>query len=130
MFRVKVKCPHKDCQKSLMDSDVLVSNRESIHLVVSKDGVNGDIYLSSIYGDYNCIDPEVPHFLNGDTLNFLCPHCAKPLPTVETCSCGAKTVVIELVSGGQVKFCSRKGCHYHNLSFQNSEDLYRFLDKE
>ena len=128
MFKVNVKCPHKDCHKSLMDYEHLVSNQPSIHLIVKKGDEEGNLYLSSIYGDYNSTDPEIPHYLNGDCLEFSCPHCKRPLPVIEQCSCGADTLVVDLENGGKLKFCTRKGCHYHNLSFKNAEDLYNFLD--
>ena len=129
MFRVQVKCPHADCGKSLMDETVLVSNAPSIHLIVRKGKEEGDLYLSSIYGDYNCIEPDLQGFSNGDVLEFFCPHCHRPLPKLDKCSCGAHTLSMLLMDGGVIKFCSRKGCHYHNLSFENAEDLYAFLDK-
>ncbi|MFP4458120.1 MAG: hypothetical protein ACLFSQ_00850 [Candidatus Zixiibacteriota bacterium] len=128
MFKVNVICPHEDCKKSLMDHENLVSNQPSIHLRVKKGDVEGDLYLSSIYGDYNSIDPEKPHYLNGDCLEFYCPHCGKELPVIEKCSCGADTKLLHLQDGGKLKFCSRKGCNYHNISFEKSEDLYKFLD--
>ncbi len=129
MFKIIVKCPHKDCGKSLEDKDNLVSNTPSIHLKVLKDGQESDIYLSSIYGDYNSKEGEGLDLYIGDIVKFMCPHCKKELPVLEQCSCGADIVEMELESGGMVKFCTRKGCHYHNLSFEESKDLYDFLER-
>lgn len=127
MFRVSVKCPHLDCGKSLMDNDVKVSNRPSIKLLARKDGKEGFIYISSIYGDYNIIEPNEFDISPGDIVEFFCPHCKKPLPVLEKCSCGAPVLELMLESGGRLKFCSRKGCHYHSLSFEDPADLDRFL---
>ena len=129
MFKVNLQCPNKDCGKPLENKEHLVSNVSSIHLKVSKNGKESDIYLSSVYGDYNYTEAEGLEIYKGDVLEFRCPYCHEKLPVLEKCSCGADILELKLIDGGMLKFCSRSGCNYHNLSFENSEDLFDFLDK-
>ena len=66
-----VKCPK--CGVLLMDDSHLINNRKAIWLKIkTSDGKEGNVWLSSIYGDYNYTsDYPIPE---GDIVNFSCPH--------------------------------------------------------
>jgi hypothetical protein len=127
MFKVLVKCPHSDCGKSLIDENILVSNTPSIHLIVKKGNQEGDIYMSSIYGDYNCIEPDIPEFTMGDTLDFICPHCHRSLPKLDNCSCGGQTLTLSLANGGLLKFCNRKDAIITTFNLKKPKIFILFL---
>lgn len=120
---VKVKCPV--CNKSLMDDEHLVDNKESIKFNIDVSGTKGTINLSSIYGSYNYrADIDIP---KESVAEFACPHCKAKLAIQEKCNdCDAPMVKLYLHMGGKVTFCSRNGCKKHSAEF---EDLTSALRK-
>jgi len=122
-------CPFEDCGKSLLDSSVMIAQKPAVHLIVEKDGVRGNIYLSSWYDDYKCVDPEEFNLLPGDIVKFSCPHCGRELPVAEKCACKAKRVWLGIEGDGKIRICCRKGCHYHSLEFDNTSKLTAIIAK-
>lgn len=121
---LSVKCPF--CSKSFMDENHKVNNHPGIKLSVNSDGVDGNIWLSSIYGDYK---HESDISISEKTVvTFSCPSCKAILNTKEICSvCDASMVSLVLDMGGKVSFCSRKGCDKHLVGFEDlSEALQKF----
>ena len=122
-------CPHEDCGKSLLNNEVQVCRRPSVHLIVEKGKKRGDIYLSSWYDDFRCVEPDELHLLPGDKVKFYCPYCGKELPFVEKCACKAPMVALGIEGNGSVRICTRIGCHYHSLEFGNTAELIAFMSK-
>ncbi len=126
---IAVKCPH--CNTSLMDDSHLINNRESIRLNIETTiHQKGNIWLSSIYGDYNySCEFQIPE---GDIVNFYCPHCHEDLKRkkVECDICGAPIVSFNSTVGGRVSICSRNGCKNHYVVFEDLDTAIRkFYDE-
>ncbi|HHS50101.1 MAG TPA: hypothetical protein ENN07_03195 [candidate division Zixibacteria bacterium] len=129
LFYLEVCCPNPKCGKSLLDEDHPVRNKPSLYLIVDKEGVRGEIFLSAFYDDYKCIEPDEPNLLPGDVVRFFCPHCGDELPIIDTCYCKAPRVRLDAKNAGNLKICTRKGCKFHSLEFNRSEDLNAFIEK-
>ena len=75
-IEVEVSCPH--CGHTLMDDTNFINNAQSIYLKIKTDtGTKGEIWLSSIYGDYNYSSDIA--IKEGSIAKFYCPHCGKNL---------------------------------------------------
>lgn len=113
---IQVKCPI--CGASMMDKEQKVDNEQSIKFIVEGAKGKGTLRLSSIYGSYNyLLDMEIA---DGEVVKFHCPECKNVLGIPELCkSCDAPMVKLVLTMGGEVSFCSRKGCQNHNIGFQD-----------
>lgn len=118
-----VKCPI--CNKSLMDSTLLVDNEASIKLNVEIAEQKGTINLSSIYGSYNYnTSLSMPM---DQVATFSCPHCLGVVKDESKClTCDAPMVPFYLDMGGKVSICSRSGCKQHKVEF---DDLSVALNK-
>ena len=126
---LNVNCPH--CNKSLMDDKHLINNRSSIKILIEvATGQKGNIWLSSIYGDYNyTCDVKIPE---GEIAIFHCPHCQNNLKRkkVECDICHAPIVSFNCSIGGHVSICSRNGCKNHYIVFENVDTAIRkFYDE-
>ncbi len=120
---LNLKCPI--CGVSLMNKDVTVDNKPSIHLKIRMEELSGSVYLSSIYGSYNytCDINQI----QGMIAEFYCPHCNNEITSKSEClSCGAPMVPLYLEMGGKVSICSRSGCKNHFVEF---EDLTMAMQK-
>ena len=117
------------CGASFMDENNPVDNVSSIFLHIDIGKKKGDIHLSSIYGSYNYIcDIECPP---DELAEFSCPHCGKTLNTKTECSvCKAPLVKLILDIGGKINFCSRSGCKYHNVEFEDLNNALRKMYQE
>ncbi len=120
---LSVKCPI--CNKSLMDSTMLVDNEPSIKVNVEIGGQKGTINLSAIYGSYNYnTNLNMPM---DQVATFSCPHCLGIIKEDVKCfSCDAPMVPLYLDMGGKVSICSRSGCKQHKVEF---DDLSVALNK-
>lgn len=125
MVPLNVKCPH--CKKEVMDKEVKIDDWPSIKLLIEIDEQKGTLWLSCLYGSYNIkSDIELPE---EKVTKFYCPFCKKELISTRTCDqCEAPMVSLELTMGGEVEFCSRKGCKNHFLEFRTLEETMRFYD--
>lgn len=120
---LNLKCPV--CGASLMNKEVIVDHKPSIHLLVRMDDVEGSVYLSSIYGSYNfsCDITLIP----GHISEFYCPHCKNEISSKSEClNCSAPMIPFYLEMGGKVSICSRIGCKNHFVEF---EDLTQAMQK-
>jgi predicted RNA-binding Zn-ribbon protein involved in translation (DUF1610 family) len=124
---IQVKCPI--CGKSLMDHDNKVDNESSIKLLIEGSNGKGTIRLSSIYGSYNYTsDIEL---IDKEIVSFKCSNCKKIIKENIKCDvCEAPLVSLVLKMGGKVHFCSRKGCHNHNIGFEDITDALKKLYQE
>jgi hypothetical protein len=94
----------------------LLTEDEKVHLDAHVDEPNQDgaIFLSAVFGDQTITtDLAIPA---GATVEFRCPHCDASLMLRHLCPlCGAPMASINIVSGGYLEFCSRRGCRGHAL---------------
>lgn len=77
-------------------------------------GQEGELLLSALFGDYTIeTDLALPE---GSVALFHCPSCEATLMLPLACKlCGAPMVSLNLVRGGYIEFCSRRGCKGHAL---------------
>lgn len=119
-----VKCPH--CNSSLMDDHYLINNKPSIRLnIKTPRHQQGNIWLSSIYGDYHySCEFEI---IEGDVVSFNCPSCQESLERkkIECDVCGAPIVSFNCSVGGRVSICSRSGCKNHYVVFEDLDTTIR-----
>ncbi len=120
---LNLKCPI--CGISLMNREILVDKKASIHLKIRMGEVEGSIYLSSLYGSYNYqCDLSLA---NNQIAHFYCNHCKHEITSKSECQqCGAPMVPLYLDMGGKVSICSRSGCKNHFVEF---EDLNLAMQK-
>jgi len=125
MVPLNVKCRY--CKKELMDKENKIDDWPGIKLIIEMDDRKGYIWLSCLYGSYNIkTEIEIPE---EKIARFFCPYCNKELISNTKCEqCGAPMVSLELTMGGEVEFCSRKGCKNHFLEFKTIEETMKFYD--
>jgi methionyl-tRNA synthetase len=131
MLEISVKCPH--CGKSLMDENHKIDDCPGVRVVSEWDGKHGWTYLSALYGSYTTEWEFFPE--EGTIIVFFCPHCSAKLTSTRECEeCGASMVRLDVVRGGAVQVCSRRGCKHHLFEFENIEtelrafyNAYRFF---
>jgi hypothetical protein len=121
---LKVKCPL--CDTSLMDENHPLTGYPSIKLNVVTSHDRGTIRLCSVYGCYEHeSDIEIK---DGEIANFFCPHCNKDLKSNDECDspdCNAPMIPLNIVLGGKVFICSRKGCTMHFVAFEDLDTQIR-----
>ena len=126
---LSVKCPH--CQASLMDTDFRINNKDTVKLHIRIPGdLNGTIWLSSIYGDFNY--SSALKISENDIIQFYCPHCSSLLNRKNvTCDlCGAPIISFTCIVGGRVNICSRNGCKNHAVVFEDLDtSLRKYYDE-
>jgi NADH-quinone oxidoreductase subunit E len=111
-FGLSVCCPR--CQQKLADASYLMDDLPSILLNATCRGRQGWIRLSSLYGSEQ-LAAEFP-VAQGSVVNFQCPHCHIPLPSPVNCwDCSAPVASLQLMGGGKLSLCSRRGCGHHLL---------------
>ena len=123
---VNVKCPY--CRKSLMDNEKQIEGYPSVKTKIQHRDKNGLLYLSSIFGSYEIIsDIYVP---KEEMVLFFCPECNASLLLKDLCEeCKAPLAYLELIDGGTVRICSRRGCKYHFMDYSNfAQKLSAFYD--
>jgi hypothetical protein len=107
MLLLDVCCPN--CRAVLTKGD-------RVHLdgYIKDTGEEGAIYLSAIFGDYS-IHSDV-HVPDGAVAQFRCPMCDESIMLQVPCKlCGAPMASLNIVKGGSVEFCTRRGCKGHAL---------------
>ncbi len=115
-LQVNVRCPY--CKQSLMYDDQIIDGYPSIKVVIQYSNKRGILYLSSIYGSYNIISGfNIPM---DEMLLFFCPDCQSSLLIKDLCDkCSAPMTLFELLQGGKVQICSRRGCKKHLIEFSD-----------
>lgn len=116
--QVNVKCPY--CRRSLMDETKIIEGYPSVKAIIQHGNRRGFLHLSSIYGSY-AIDSEI-NVLMDEIVLFFCPFCQASLLTKNLCKvCDAPMTSFELLHGGKVEICTRRGCKEHFIEFSNLE---------
>ena len=115
-LQVNVRCPY--CKHSLMDDGQIIDGYSSVKIAIQNSDKRGMLYLSSIYGSYNFIsEVYVPM---DEIVLFFCPHCQSSLLLKDLCDkCSAPMTFFELLQGGKVQICSRRGCKKHLIEFSD-----------
>ena len=115
-FVVNIKCPY--CRKSLMDADNPIDGYPSVRTEIQIRDKKGPLFLSSIFGSYS-ISSEI-FIPKDDLVLFFCPECSAAMMMKHMCEeCHAPLALFELMNGGTVQICSRRGCKYHYLDYSN-----------
>ena len=127
LFSFSVRCPH--CGEGLNDPGHMIKDKPGIRLKVKANGEEDMLWLCSIYGSY---DHETKlEIADKAVTRFFCPHCSKALAGKDECEeCGAPLVHLNVIRGGKVIFCSRRGCKKHYVAFEDlSATLQQFYDE-
>ncbi|MGE5360155.1 MAG: hypothetical protein ACM3NQ_14155 [Bacteroidales bacterium] len=107
MLLLEVSCPN--CHAVLTEG-------QKVHLEAYFKDLNRDatVYLSALFGDHSIdADVDIPKGVVGE---FRCPSCDESLMLQIPCRlCGAPVASLNIVTGGVVEFCSRRGCTGHAL---------------
>ncbi len=107
MLLLDVSCPN---------CNAVLTEGQRVHLdaYIKDTSQEATIYLSAVFGDYTIdCDVRIP---DGAIVQFRCPMCDQSLMLEIPCKlCGAPMVSLNLVKGGTVEFCSRRGCKGHAL---------------
>ena len=107
MLRLEVCCPN--CQAELTEGQ-----RVHLDAYIKDTNQEAKVYLSAMFGDYSVdCDVKIP---DGAICQFRCPICDESIMLQVPCRlCGAPMASLNIVKGGSVEFCSRKGCKGHAL---------------
>ncbi len=105
----------------LVDLDYLIDGEPAIRVTVRGSQSSGTLYFHPVYGNHS-VETDV-NLREGEAYELLCPQCgASLLHRDERCVfCNAPLFVIYLPKGGQLKSCTRKGCHNHRLELVDIE---------
>lgn len=123
---VEVKCPY--CRKKLMDFEKRIDGYPSVKIRMQHRDKTGVLYLSPLFGSYNIISEiYVP---KEEIVLFFCPECGASLFSKDLCEeCEAPLAFLELIDGGTVQICSRRGCKYHFIDYKDfAQKLSVFYD--
>jgi predicted RNA-binding Zn-ribbon protein involved in translation (DUF1610 family) len=107
MLLLDVSCPN---------CNAVLTEGQRVHLdaYIKDTNEEGSIYLSAVFGDYTIeCDLQIP---DRAIVQFRCPICDQSIMLQIPCRlCGAPIASLNLVKGGSVEFCSRRGCKAHAL---------------
>lgn len=89
----------------------------------------GRISLSAVFGDYGAESDLT--LVEGDDVDLSCPKCEASLMLPLACKlCGASMASLNIVRGGTLEFCSRRGCRAHALGGTgNIDDMMSLLNR-
>jgi predicted RNA-binding Zn-ribbon protein involved in translation (DUF1610 family) len=90
---------------------------------------DGQVALSALFGDYTIdTDLSIP---DGAIAEFRCPECDASIMLALPCRlCGAPMASLNIVSGGYLEFCSRRGGKGHALGgVGNIDDMISLMNK-
>ena len=105
----------------LVDPGHRMDGEPAIRVTVRGPQASGTLYFHPAYGSH-VVETELS-LREGESYELLCPDCGTSLlHREERCVfCSAPLFVIFLPKGGQVKGCTRKGCHSHRLELVDIE---------
>jgi len=126
-IKIQVTCPN--CRKSIMAPDSKVDNLPGIEFSAKVRKSVGKIYLSQIYGSDNKAFIGVDN-IKGSIIECSCSQCHQPFPFQHMCECKAPVIGLDLVVGGVIKVCTRNGCGWHALEFENIDDAMNLFKSQ
>ena len=107
MLLLDVCCPN---------CNAVLTHGQRVHLdaYIRETSQEATVYLSAVFGDYTIdCDVKIP---DGAIVQFRCPTCDESIMLQTPCRlCGAPLASLNIVRGGSVEFCSRRGCKGHAL---------------
>ena len=105
----------------LSDHDHLMEGEPAIKVTVRGPQSTGTLHFHPAYGNHDVVTDL--NLREGEAYELLCPECGTTLlHRDERCVfCSAPLFVIYLPKGGQLKGCTRKGCHNHRLELVDIE---------
>ncbi len=107
MLLLDVSCPN---------CGVVLTEGQKVHLdaYIKDTNQEATVYLSAVFGDYSIdCDLKIPE---GAIVQFRCPSCEQSVMLEMPCRlCGAPMASLNIVKGGTLEFCSRRGCQGHAL---------------
>jgi len=126
MIALDVACPQ--CGERLMDGGLRIDAHDSISLWVRSKSGQGALNLSALFGSFRYESGvSVEH---GEQVELLCPKCRALLVTPQRCGlCGASMAHLRLDVGGEVFFCTRKGCKGHKVELTDLEASLEMLSR-
>lgn len=137
--KIKVEIPskairikHAACPNGhfLMNEEHKINGYPSIEVIAQYQGKKGALFLDPIYGSYTIISElDIPQ---GEIIHFSCPKCGVSFSAAgHICDeCSAPLIALSLPHDGVVEACCRNGCHFHNLTLSDAEDLFSKLDDD
>jgi len=104
-----------------MDEESHLDGNSAIVLTMHYRGQTAPLQLSSIYGSFRfAVDEEVEP---GSVTELLCPRCHRSVLIGSACKvCAARLARLRLAVGGEVFFCSRRGCKFHHIELSDPEN--------
>ncbi len=107
MLLLDVSCPN---------CGVVLTEGQKVHLdaYIKDTNQEATVYLSAVFGDYSIdCDVTIPERA---IVQFRCPSCEQSVMLEMPCRlCGAPMASLNIVKGGTLEFCSRRGCQGHAL---------------
>ncbi len=107
MLLLDVSCPN---------CGVVLTEGQKVHLdaYIKDTNQEATVYLSAVFGDYSIdCDVKIPE---GSIVQFRCPSCEQSVMLEMPCKlCGAPMASLNILKGGSLEFCSRRGCQGHAL---------------
>jgi predicted RNA-binding Zn-ribbon protein involved in translation (DUF1610 family) len=122
MLVVELSCPQ--CGFALTEG-----TRVRLDGHVRRTHQEGAVSLSAVFGDY-AVESDLA-LEEGDIVDFSCPKCDASVMVGITCKlCGAPMASLNIVKGGYLEFCSRRGCKAHALGGQgNVDDMMSLMNR-
>ena len=100
---------------NLVNRRVKFNDFDGIIIKLKKDGKDGLVAMSPIYGDKSRISIDLD-LIERETYDFHCPECDAELPEFSPCSCGAELKALfntrEAVFANCTGVCNRVGCEH------------------
>ncbi len=105
----------------LVDPDYIMAEEPSIRVTVRGPQTSGILHFHPAYGNH-MVETDL-NLREGEAYEMLCPDCGISLLHRDECCvfCSAPLFVVYLPKGGQIKGCTRKGCHNHRLELVDIE---------
>ena len=90
---------------------------------------DGTLYLSAIFGDAG--EETDLALQDGDIVDLRCPECDASVMLPLVCKlCGAEMASLNGAKGGNLEFCSRRGCKAHALGgVGNVDDMMSLMNR-
>ncbi len=89
----------------------------------------GEVSLSAFFGDRS-VEADLA-LEEGDVADLSCPKCETSVMLPLACKiCGASMASLNIVGGGYLEFCSRRGCKAHALGGTGDiDDMMTLLNR-
>ena len=122
MLVLELCCPQ--CGAALTEG-----NRVRLDAHLRRTNQQGEVSLSAFFGDRS-VEADLA-LEEGDVADLSCPKCENSVMVPLACKiCGASMASLNIVGGGYLEFCSRRGCRAHALGGTgNIDDMMTLLNR-